>query len=176
MRSRSAAIGAALAVLVPSCAGKVPAPAQVDRSNAPDARSSGGTSASGGAGGVNLGPRADVGAGACPQCPAQADLVQCCESYCGYRNDQLEECVPSVVGGRALTVVESPNGGLCVAKLRCDQAATCPADTPAEKSACSQPMTCHFCLGGALPRTMVCSQSHWATIGPNVNCAFYTEP
>jgi hypothetical protein len=167
-----------------SCNGKATGPTPLDGSSAGGpslsggARGAGGAPESGGqtgAGGVT-GAGGTAAASGCPQCPSQPALKPCCEDFCGYRNDQLGECVPSVVGGRTLTVVEAPSGKLCVPRLHCDQSAGCTNDIPAEGSICNAAMTCHYCMGANIARAVTCSNGRWSTVGPNKSCNAYTDP
>jgi hypothetical protein len=171
---------ALLVTLTISCNGKIAPPTAPEGSSGGDASPFGGAHGGGAAGStVQLGAGGDSsqgGTGACPACPGQAGLTPCCDQFCGYRNDRLDECVSSVVGGRTLLVVESPNGELCTVRPQCEQSPGCPATIPPDGSACTSAMTCHYCMGMSLARAVTCVGGTWTTVGPNKHCNAYTDP
>ena len=129
-----------------------------------------GTISFGGAAGTGVG-----GASGCPGCPTAEGIQLCCADYCGYLNTESQECVSSIASSRPRPVVTG-QGELCAVKPLCESSTGCPAELPAEGSACTEDRRCNYCAAPALPRLMRCLASAWVTIGPNPPCGYYVEP
>lgn len=131
-----------------------------------DAASNGGAAGEGGSGGLMLGGNPSVPTCGTEVCPLQSGTSVCCASAngCGYVGSVSGPCVPSVSGGRALTVVDYPNGALCPAQP-CASGTGCPTAMPAVGSACSGAGPCNYCFAGDLSRSYECKSGIWADLG-----------
>jgi len=127
-------------------------------------------------GGKAPGQAGSNGGPACPNCPAAADVQLCCAEVCGYLNTESSECVPSVAGSQVFSMVTAPEGALCKALPLCQNSANCPAQIPAEGSACDEDRHCNYCAMPGIPRMVRCSAGAWVTIGPNLPCAYTIDP
>lgn len=112
----------------------------------------------------------------CPNCPAAADVQLCCAEVCGFLNTESDECVPSIAGSQIFSMVTAPEGALCKARSLCENSAGCPAQIPAEGSACVEDRHCNYCAMPGIPRMVRCLAGAWVTIGPNPPCAYVVDP
>jgi hypothetical protein len=113
---------------------------------------------------------------ACPNCPAAAGVQLCCAEVCGYLNTESGECVPSIAGSQVFSMVTAPEGSLCKARPLCENSDGCPAQIPADGSACAEDRHCNYCAMPGIPRTVRCLAGAWVTIGPNPPCAYVVDP
>lgn len=127
-------------------------------------------------GGKAAGQAGSNGEPACPECPAAADVQLCCAEVCGFLNTESGECVPSVAGSQVFSMVSAPDGALCKARSLCENSEGCPAQIPAEGSACTEDRRCNYCAMPGIPRLVRCLAGAWVTIGPNLPCAYTIDP
>jgi len=126
--------------------------------------------------GKGTGQAGSSGQAACPNCPAASGVQLCCAEVCGYLNTESGECVPSVAGSQFFSMVTAPEGVLCKAAPLCENSDGCPAQIPAEGSACTEDRHCNYCAVPGIPRRVRCLAGVWVTIGPNQPCAYLIDP
>lgn len=66
--------------------------------------------------------------------------------------------------------------GRVEARPLCESSEGCPAEIPAEGSACTEDRHCNYCAMPGIPRMVRCSAGAWVTIGPNLPCAYTIDP